>query len=366
MISLDPQSQEHSLAFKKHLQQTIQEQGPMSFETFVDQCLYHPKWGYYMQETCPIGKDGDFITAYSKIGVFAKAIASFIAILHKQLKSPMQILEVGPGKGQLADALLTHCDAKHISHYCLQELNPHWQKQQKTFLQQSLNQKAFAKLHWQAEKLDPDVFTLVIANEIVDALSFHRVIKQNHRWQMLTLNSALNWQNEPIDLPELKTLCASLPDLPEGYCTELRLRSEPWLADIQKLFTQGMMLVFDYGYLAGEYFHPQRDQGSLQCFYKHHQIDDVLWAASRQDITAHVNFTHFFEQASKQNLSVEAYTNQSHFLLSCLLETNHKKLSIEERQTLKMLILPSQMGDLIKVCLLKKNSDIDLGQFDKI
>ena len=42
-------------------------------DEFIDNCLYHPKHGYYMQKVS-FGKDGDFITAPHISKIFSEMI----------------------------------------------------------------------------------------------------------------------------------------------------------------------------------------------------------------------------------------------------------------------------------------------------
>ncbi|MEY2549345.1 MAG: hypothetical protein QOD64_1927, partial [Verrucomicrobiota bacterium] len=40
----------------------IRKTGPVSFDWFMEQALYHPQFGYYSSGRCAIGRRGDYFT----------------------------------------------------------------------------------------------------------------------------------------------------------------------------------------------------------------------------------------------------------------------------------------------------------------
>ncbi|MCK5663447.1 MAG: SAM-dependent methyltransferase, partial [Thiotrichaceae bacterium] len=113
-----------------------------------------------------------------------------------------------------------------------------------------------------------------------------------------------------------------------------------------------------------EYYHPQRDQGTLMCHYRHHAHSEPLILVGLQDITAHVNFTDVAYAAQAAGLHVAGYTTQAQFLLACglpdflsTLDFNDTKNYLQQTQHAKTLVLPNEMGDLFKVIALTRNVD---------
>ena len=151
MITLDASSAAHSQAFQKHLIQSIQTKGPMPFDAFVQQALYHPRFGYYMQADCPIGKQGDFITAPSHHPIFGDILAGMVKRISLEHQKPLQILEIGPGQANLPVSLLKACPDHVISQYALEEINPSWQVQQQSTLDQSLKAEDRNRVHWEPQ-----------------------------------------------------------------------------------------------------------------------------------------------------------------------------------------------------------------------
>jgi SAM-dependent MidA family methyltransferase len=104
------------------------------------------------------------------------------------------------------------------------------------------------------------------------------------------------------------------------------------------------------------------------CHYQHQAHANPLIHVGKQDITAHVDFTHVAEAAFDAGFHVSGYTNQASFLLAngllSLLEsmTDQTKL-FKAQQAVKQLIHPSEMGELFKVIALSKNIDMPLQGF---
>jgi SAM-dependent MidA family methyltransferase len=77
------------------------------------------------------------------------------------------------------------------------------------------------------------------------------------------------------------------------------------------------MLLVDYGFPAREYYHPQRDGGTLIAHRRHHAHGDVLRWPGLQDVTAHVDFSAVARAARGAGLELLGYASQARFLLDC-------------------------------------------------
>ncbi len=55
----------------------ISKKGPISVEKYMELCLYHPDYGYYMTRD-PIGANGDFITSPEISQLFGEMLGIFI------------------------------------------------------------------------------------------------------------------------------------------------------------------------------------------------------------------------------------------------------------------------------------------------
>jgi SAM-dependent MidA family methyltransferase len=126
---------------------------------------------------------------------------------------------------------------------------------------------------------------------------------------------------------------------------------------------QGAIFIIDYGHDRASYYHPQRSQGTLMCYYRHQGHDNPLILPGLQDITSHVEFTALAEMAQTSGLDVEGFQTQADFLLAGgiteLLEAmssdNVTLDSLQQTTAIKRLTLPSEMGESFKALTLTKD-----------
>jgi len=73
-------------------------------------------------------------------------------------------------------------------------------------------------------------------------------------------------------------------------------------------------LTVDYGLVADEMILPERSNGTLRAYFRHHATSDLLTNAGEQDITAHVNFTAIQAAGEAAGLKSEGLVSQEKFL----------------------------------------------------
>ena len=203
---------------------------------------------------------------------------------------------------------------------------------------------------------------MVVANELLDAMPVHRfrvgeagIREQFVTWTEGGLTSF--WDTPSATLEGAVTrLLHKLEGRREDYESEINLRAAPWLRALAERFDAGLILLIDYGYTASEYYHPQRDRGSLMCHYRHRAHPDPLFLPGLQDITAHVDFTALAEAALESGLSVCGHATQAFFLMGCGLDQllaesdpDNVRAHLQLVQGAKRLTLPSEMGERFKV-----------------
>jgi SAM-dependent MidA family methyltransferase len=214
---------------------------------------------------------------------------------------------------------------------------------------------------------------VVLANEVLDTLPVHRfsvrgdaLVECYVTWK----NSRFDWRELPLANPAIaQRLEANAGSLPDGFTSEVNLAADAWIAALADCLQSGVVLLIDYGFPSREYYHPQRNQGTLMCHYRHRSHSDPFVYPGLQDITAHVDFTSIAEAAYHCGLAVAGYTTQAYFLLANGIQdminevepggTQYLRLS----QQIKTLTLPSEMGELFKVLALTKAYDYPLQGF---
>lgn len=92
----------------------ILERGPIPFSRYMQLCLYEPQFGYYSRNSEQFGKAGDFYTSSDVHAVFGRLLARQFDEMWRALDFPSQVklLELGPGRGLLAQDVLDWSEKK--------------------------------------------------------------------------------------------------------------------------------------------------------------------------------------------------------------------------------------------------------------
>lgn len=356
----------------------IHTSGALSFARFMALALYEPSLGYYTSGHFKLGKPGDFITSPEISPLFAQCVARQCVQIFESL--PIKnILELGAGSGIFAYELLLELESLNAlpDHYFILEISPVLRERQKTYLK-THSPHLLSRIKW-LESLPNHMIGIIIANEVMDALPVHCFRIEN---QIIYERGVTVKENKLVwcDLTAFdylkKTLEAYFQEshLIQPYESEINLLLPSWIQNLVGRLTQGVILLFDYGYGRKDYYHPDRQMGTLMCYSNHYAHSNPLIQVGLQDITAHVDFTTVIENADQADGTLAGFTTQASFLLSCgLLDLAEKnkltaKAAFTQAQHIKKLIMPSQMGEVMKVMAISKRcteSLIGFKQFDR-
>ncbi len=349
-----------------------QNQDSISFAEFMQLALYAPNLGYYSSGTHKFGSQGDFITAPEISPLFAQTIARQF----QQVLSAMpdaSIIEIGAGTGVFArDALIELEQLNSLpQRYLIVETSDDLRSRQKTLLEQSCPH-LFNRVEWLAELPDQPINGVIFANEVMDAFPVHCFqIKENSLYEKMVTwkDNQFCWEPSPVTNSELLARIAQIQqdtDLPANYASEINLHICAWLQRLFDTLNKGVVLLLDYGYGRREYYHPDRDTGTLMCYFQHQKHSDPFQHVGLQDITAHVDFTDVVESGTAAGFHFLSFTTQVNFLLGCGLLDRAQANTLSEKdfflqnQAIKKLTLPSQMGEAIKAIAFAKNYDVEL------
>ena len=377
---LSSENQAHSQQLRDLIAQKIAISGGwISFAEFMHMALYTPRLGYYSGGARKFGQSGDFVTAPEISPLFAQTIARQAAPI--LAASQGCILELGAGTGKLAaDLLLELVELKQLpKQYFILEVSDHLRQIQRETLQKKLPQDLFERVVWLSH-LPPSplggegwgegskgFFGLILANEVLDALPVHLVLKNKGELfeRGVAFEDDFVWQEKPLKNKEFAQEAHGVC-LPEQYLTEFCPAASGLVRSLADTLTQGAILLIDYGFSAREYYHPQRDQGTLMCHYQHYAHDNPLINIGLQDITAHVNFTQIASACEAHGIRLAGYVSQAQFLINCgMLEimAQHSPDSPQYMQlaaAAQKLLSPAEMGELFKVIAFTKNYDLPL------
>ena len=368
------------------IQQKIKDNnGWIDFATFMQMALYTPGLGYYAGGTSKFGQGGDFVTAPEISPLFAQTLARQYAQLQAALVLASgagalkpNILELGAGTGKLAADLLLELQQLNSvpSQYFILEVSNHLRQIQHETLQKKLPEELFKRVVW-LETMPRSFVGLMLANEVLDAIATHILHKTQTGWceRGVSFEEDFIWQDATLSMPNLAEILPN--DLPIGYLTEVCPSALGLVNSLADALETGVVLLIDYGFGAAEYYHPQRNQGTLMCHYQHFAHDNPLINVGLQDITAHVNFSQIAQIAANldmtckpHGISLAGYANQAQFLINCGMLNIMQRYSVNDVEYMKLaaaaqkLLSPAEMGELFKVIAFSKNVDVPLIGFN--
>lgn len=344
------------------------QQSPHQRITFADYmrlALYHPQEGYYSSGRANIGTQGDFFTASSLGTDFGELLAEQFLEMWEVLGYPdvFYLVEVGAGSGYFASDILSYLYANYPDfheaiNYIIVEEATGLIKRQKTIL------NSLDKVVWKSwdEIEDYSWIGCIFSNELIDAFPVHLITinQQQIKEIYVTLSEdkiteIISELSTPkiIDYFQLIDINLLSNDYPENYRTEVNLAALDWLKTVSNKLKKGYLLTIDYGYTANKYYHPQRYQGTLKCYYKHRHHDNPYVNLGQQDITSHVDFTSLEKQGNLVNLERLEFTQQGLFLMGLGLGDRLSELStgkysflevLKRRDSLHQLIDPMGLG----------------------
>lgn len=351
----------HSNVLKQRIIQAIHASPTqsISFYDYMNLALYAPQLGYYVAGKECVGVQGDFITAPELSELFSMGIAQH-CLDFLQDHPTSTVLELGAGSGKMVATLLRYWQEAHAlpQHYCILEPSPSLQARQRETLYAQVPD-LINRVTWLTRLPETGFNGIILGNEVLDAMPVELITCEQEVFKQVHItveNDQLVWTTQTLPT-NLQVLVNQLP-LPtiNGYTTEINPQLNAWINTMGNLLNQGFLLIIDYGYPQIEYYHPDRQQGTLQCFYRHHVHDNPLINVGLQDITASVDFDALAQAALQANFKTADWTNQANFLIQNGLEQHFQQLLLQNpnqqyalAQQIRVLTLPAEMGERFKV-----------------
>lgn len=336
---------------EREIHSRIVKNGPLSLSLYIELALTHPKYGYYISREC-VGRKGDFITAPEISQTFGELIGLFFADYWLSIgkPSPVNLIELGPGRGTLMNDALRSLKVTPslLKALCVNfiEINPLLIKKQNEVVPQA---KHFNKL----EDIAP-AFSFIIANEFFDVLPICQLIKKEQGWferKVGLINNHLTFmcdKNKSAFIPPIS-------DAVSGDIFEFCPQAETWMFSLARSLQVkgGLALIIDYG-------HQHYGLGETLQAVKAHAKVSPLNNPGEADLTAHVNFVALKNLAHKYGLVSYGPIEQGKFLKSLGIERRAELLikKANAKQTkeiisgIERLISPHQMGRHFKVLAL--------------
>ena len=358
-----------ALAHSERLRALIQEQvfahgGAIPFSRFMELCLYAPGLGYYSAGATKFGGSGDFVTAPELGPLFAACVADSVAPVLRELGPQADFVELGGGSGAFAEVALKKLLALDAlpARYAILEPSADLRERQRERLREHLNPLLFDLVEWLDMPPQSAWSGVLFANEVVDALPTPRFTIRDG--EVFEEHVALDGDGRfmCVDRPADALLAAAVRHVErqleapfaDGYRSELLPQLPYWVQAVIGGLQSGALLFIDYGYARGEYYQPQRSDGTLRAFRRHQLVADVYAHPGLQDLTASVDFTALAEAGTNAGFDFAGYCTQASFLIGNGLQQNldaaEAKVHDEAaryklRQEAKRLTLPGEMGE---------------------
>ena len=341
----------------------IERSGPMTFARFMAIALYDPARGYYRGRVARPGRAGDFLTAPEASPIFGRTLARFARGVHAAIGAPrtFTIREHGAGTGALAAPLVAELlggGAPSIAvRYLVAEVEPRRVGDVRAAIDALVVDPGQVSIE---SDDDLPINGLVVANEVLDALPTHRVVRRGNRLREVLVGigpdrTLVDIEAEPTTPDLAERLAAESIELGDGQRAEICLALDGWIERAAAGLARGALLLIDYGHPAADLYDPRRRAGGTLATYLGHQVgDDPYRAIGRQDLTAHVDISAIEHAAAVAGLDHLGTTTQAEFLSRLgageLLVAEQTRLGaslqayLETRSALVRMIDPGAMG----------------------
>ncbi|MDD2500323.1 MAG: SAM-dependent methyltransferase [Geobacter sp.] len=350
----------------------IRATGRMTFADYMAACLYEPGLGYYTSPGRKVGTEGDFYTSITVHATFGRVIAREIVAMWRSMDCPTDftLVEAGAGHGRLACDIMDFLAEQQPDCYAATKLVLVEQEPSLAEAQASLLARHAAKLSWLSPAELPGFrFSGVLySNELLDAMPVHRVLMTPQGLKEIYVTLDGDQLQDLADAPSTPALDEYLErfgiPLHPGQEAEVSLAGLAWFENVAECLQHGFILTIDYGWAKAELYSPQRNLGTLLCYYKHTVEDNPYQRLGQQDITTHINFSALIERGEELGLKPIWFGEQSRFLLAAgvieeleAIEASDlpEKDKLKLRLTIKRLIMPEGgMGNTFRVLVQSK------------
>lgn len=309
--------------------------GKISFRDFSEIALFDPQFGYYRQARERVGRAAgtDFYTSASLGSIFGKLIRDAAQTLlgDNENLADYTLVEIGAEPGQT-----------------------HFSEQKKFF-------RELRTLRVGSEIEIPEK-SVVVANELLDAQPFHRVVSLAGTWREIGVEenpeNPGEWRETLLEKLSTPALAAFLETqkvpADDGWHLDISLDAETLLEKILGGNWQGVAVFLDYGKTLADCL-DTFPEGTARAYFRHTQTNALTRAPGEQDLTCHVLWDRLLPIFERNGFSAEAPLRQESFFMRYARREIEAVVSgtspetARERGALIELIHPAKMGHAFQV-----------------
>lgn len=358
--------------------------GWLPFDRYMERALYAPGLGYYSGGSRKFGllaDDGsDFVTAPEMSPLFAATLARAVGEA-LAASGTRALMEFGAGTGRLAAGVMLALEALGVPFdaYSIVDLSGELRERQR----ETIAQRAphlLERVQW-LDALPERFEGVVIGNEVLDAMPVRLFARKDAVWHErgVAVGDAggFVFSDRPAMSGRDADWAQSVPgsvlaaiDGSDDYVAETHEAALAFTRTVCAMLTRGAAFFIDYGFPHGEYYHPQRVQGTLMCHYRHRAHDDPFLYPGLQDITAHVEFSGIAQAGVETGADLLGYTSQARFLMNAgitevLGEIDPRDVVrfMPAANAVQKLVSEAEMGELFKVIAFSRGIDSTIAAF---
>ncbi len=355
----------------------VEQGGPIRFDEFMRDCLYHPEHGYYTSRVPKTGRR-DFFTSPEAGPAFARLLAFQFAEMWERLGRPVtfDLVECGAGDGYLAASLLASLQQNHSE--CFSALRYRLVELSEPFREQAAHTLASfeGKVAFSSDLPEKPVTGCIFSNELLDAFPVRRFVQRDDELREILVG--VRDTKKGIELAEVEEGVVSedaagyleqygVP-LSDGQVIEINFSALDWLERAAACLDRGYLLTIDYGHRARELYAPAHLRGTMLAYRDHRANEDWLGWPGLQDLTAHVNFTALERRGRELGLQPLGASTQTQFLMVLARASGYVESlqgdaadrdrigRIKQIEQFKQLIHPGGMGETFTVLLQGKGA----------
>lgn len=330
----------------------------------MELALYDPEKGYYSGAKNPVGAAGDFITSPRISPVFGYALARLAGeFVDRAGDGLAAIVDIGCGDGKLIHSIAENLPPELASRSVLYGVDRSLDR-----VPSALGTGGEIRFVESLDELPEDLPTLILSNELFDALPWARLVQRTEGLSELWVrgdDEGLDWFEKPAPSEYAVYFEERGVELEIGQFADVSLEWAALYRSLCDRIRKGLIVTIDYGFAQKQLFDLRiRRFGTAAAFTGHQVHRDLLARPGEQDLTAHINFSDLQLVGERAGLATLLFERQAKFLLALGI-TDHPLFapleSVEggsvrealdreaKRQAARRLVLPEGIGEEMRV-----------------